>query len=174
MARANYLATQFGPNEERWPTPTAMYARTPEKGKFVVREIELLVPLSEKTSVPIMWEGWDIAHKRELALELFGEMRRGEICDGLVLISWKHENIPKLARQMGCGPAEGCPERYPGTTFDQVWNIRYTYDQSEHKERKKGAMLPPHWSIQGTVLQENFDPVAWKKVGGQVDIGGEY
>lgn len=110
--RALFLATQFGDGAgERWPAPELLYARPPEKGKYVMREIELLTPLADKFGLEIRSAGFGIRHKDKMAEEIFEGMRSGETCGGLVVVSWKHENIPKLARQMGCGPLEGCPER---------------------------------------------------------------
>lgn len=163
--RANHLSTLFGDGDERWPTPAALYARPPETGKMVLREIEMLQPLADKTGLPIRSKGYDIAHKREMVTDIFDDMKAGDLCGGLVVISWKHENIPKLARQLGCGVDQGCPERYPLTTYDDAWNIHYSYDQPVHTEHKSGKIDGPKWTIQGSVQRQNFDPVAWAKQG---------
>ncbi len=144
-----------------------LYARPPEPKKFVMREIELLEPLSQKLNIPIQSEGYDIAHKRDLVNKVFTELRDGELCGKLVLISWKHENIPKLARQFGCGPSQGCPEKYPDWEYDLAWNIRYHYDQPQYTSSKSEKIGGPDWTISGSLHHEGFDIVHEDKVAKQ-------
>ena len=163
--RAKFLATQFGAGDERWPMPDFLIARSPEGKKLVEREIETLVPLSAKSGVRINAEGNEIKNKLDLVEDIFAHVRSGAACNTLTVISWKHENIPKLARKLGCGPKQGCPERYPPESFGDIWNIRYLYSEPEYptKKMRKPSKVQPTWAISGFVLEEDFDIVAWDK-----------
>ena len=164
FARAEYIATQFGEDKStRWPKPDFLFARPPEGKKLVHREIETLIPLSEKFDLPIRSEGYEVAHKKDMVGDIFHDMRQNEMCGKLLVVSWKHENIPKLARAFGCGPEQGCPSVYPSDSFGVIWEIRYTFDAPEFPNRKRGKFSKPEWTIQGSVQREWFDMISWDK-----------
>lgn len=91
----------------------------------------------------------------------------------MTLISWKHSNIGHLAHHLGCGPSEGCPIDYHGTTFDEVWTIKFVYHKAEHSKRKD-LSLPkyPEWDVYGSVQAEGFDPLSFSKSVGDYPKGG--
>lgn len=113
IRRAEHLATLFGDGDERWPRPDALYARPPEGKRQVMREIELLEPLSKKFDIPIQSKGYEIDNKKVLVNELFSKMRSGEFCGKLALISWKHENIPKVRSNGERGMEKEGKDRWP-------------------------------------------------------------
>eukprot|EP00520_Triparma_pacifica_P004687 CAMPEP_0118651452 /NCGR_PEP_ID=MMETSP0785-20121206/10794_1 /TAXON_ID=91992 /ORGANISM="Bolidomonas pacifica, Strain CCMP 1866" /LENGTH=258 /DNA_ID=CAMNT_0006543907 /DNA_START=185 /DNA_END=958 /DNA_ORIENTATION=- len=152
LRRASYLSTLFGSTpSSRWPTPLALYARPPEGNRQVMREIELLTPLSEKTGLQIQSNGYEIKNKIDMVEDIFQGISSGEWCGGVVVISWKHENIPKLSNQLGCGPLQGCPSHYPVHEFDQLSSIRYMYSTPEFSSKKNGKVEEhPIWTVSGS------------------------
>jgi len=165
LRRAEYLSTLFGDGPEyRWPTPEALFARPPEGKRQVVREIELLEPLSQKTSLPIHSDGYEINNKVDMVEDIFSGISGGDWCGGVVVVSWKHENIPKLSKQMGCGPLQGCPEKYPVYEFDQLWSIRYNYATPQFSSKRSGKVENhPVWTVSGSVQRMGFDIAAEDK-----------
>ncbi|GMI39252.1 hypothetical protein TrCOL_g10209 [Triparma columacea] len=165
LKRAEFLPTLFGDTkDERWPTPLALFARPPEGKRGVMREIELLTPLSESIGVPIQSKGYEINNKIEMVEDIFNGISSGEWCGGVVVVSWKHENIPKLTNQLGCGPLQGCPEHYPVHEFDSIISIRYLFSTPEFSSKKSGKIEKgPIWTVSGSVQKMGFDIVAEDK-----------
>ena len=128
--RSVYLASIFGNDDERWPAPSYIYAlragqrHNPEKK--VYREMETILPLAIKSNVTVN-DSYDTRHASSLAQEVSLMLRSGEMCGKVVVICWKHSNIPHLAHKLGCGPEQGCPADYPSYTFDQAWQIKVRY-----------------------------------------------
>ncbi len=173
--RANYISTLFGNDDERWPAPSRLYALNPgsraNKDVQNWREVETIMPLSKKLNLTID-SSYNLKDVNDFAHHIFGLLLSGEICGNIALVSWKHDDLPKLAQRLGCGPKEGCPLTYDDMDFDSVWEIQYTYKKeqyspypaAEDKERKhKTWGLYPEWWIYGKVQKENFDPLAYSK-----------
>ena len=173
--RAKYIATLFGDNDERWPSPARIYALAPgDRNNDLVknwREVETVTPLSQKLNVPID-ASYGLNDKNDFADHLFGLLRSGEACGKMALISWKHGDIPSLAHRLGCGPKQGCPTDFDEMDFDSAWEIRYMYKKEQYapypiaeEEKKKHKLwgLHPEWWVFGKVEQENFDPLAYSK-----------
>jgi hypothetical protein len=59
-------------------------------------------------------------------------LQKGEMCGKLILICWKHTDIPKLAQHLGCSYMHGRPYDYQHDQFDQVWHIKYVYYNDHH------------------------------------------
>lgn len=102
--RSVYLATLFGNHEERWPSPSYIYAlqpghrNNPKKRNF--REIQTVLPVSEKFALDVD-ANFTIEDKGALARAIMSKMNNGDMCGKLVLISWKHSDLPPLARRLG-------------------------------------------------------------------------
>jgi hypothetical protein len=103
-----------------------------------------------------------------LAHTLKHRITRGELCNELIVIVWKHSRIADLAHILGCGPQQGCPLDYSGKTFDQIWQIRYIYTtlwmhstRKHHFLSSSATAIPSHWTMFGSVQNENFDPLAF-------------
>lgn len=95
------------------------------------------------------------------------------MCGKVTLVAWKHSQIAHLAHHLGCGPNQGCPIDYRGSSFDNAWQIKFTYRTPEHSERKD-LELPrkPRWEIYGSVQPEGFDPLSYSKIAGDYPPGG--
>jgi hypothetical protein len=122
--RATYLASLFG---TRWMPPSYLFAEKPSgrnnPKKHNFREIETLSPTARKFSLTID-ASYDTHHTADLVSEIFHLLDSGELCNKLAVISWKHSDIPNVARYVGCGSNEGCPSEYASTMFDEVWKIQ--------------------------------------------------
>lgn len=100
-------------------------------------------------------------------------LQTGQMCGKLTLIVWKHSDIGHLARKLGCGPSQGCPIDYKGRSFDDAWQIKYTYRTKQHSEHKDLSLdHKPKWDIYGGVQAEGFDPLAFSKQAGDYPFGG--
>ena len=180
--RAAFLPTLFGDGDERWPMPSYIFALNPgDRGtswKKNFREVELILPLAEKANVTIN-AGYGTEETSHLAKDFHKKLKSGEACGKLAVVSWKHEDLPRLARRLGCGPIEGCPVDYRGSTFDQVWQIKFVYRIPMHATTKHDAKrdIKPHkasWWVYGSTQLEGFDPLKFsKKVGDYPKDGKE-
>lgn len=62
---------------------------------------------------------------------------------------------------------------YKGRTFDDVWQIKYTYRTREHSSRKSLKLeTKPSWNVYGSVQPQNFDPLQVSKLFGDYVPGG--
>jgi hypothetical protein len=171
--RSVYLSTLFG-NEpsDRWPAPSKIYALS--KGgrkhkKFNLRELETVEALAAKHHLTVN-NDYTILTTKPLAAHLLTKVVDGEQCGKLMVVSWKHSDIPRLAQHLGCGPIEGCPLDYKGKDFDSVWLIRYVF--ADFHTTRDG---PPKekWNVFGSVQPEGFDPLAFSKLVGDYPPGGK-
>lgn len=121
--RAAFLATQFSDVEkDKYPFPSQIYALSADRGTHDnYREIEMVKPLAQKAGVPVNDDYWD-SHK--LGQAILEDIASGDMCGKLILISWKHEFIGKLARNLAC---HNCPRRYPNL-FEPMWQLKYVFD----------------------------------------------
>jgi len=125
--RSVYLSTIFGDDDERWPAPSYIFALDAGKRhnpkKRVYREMETVLPLAVKSNVTVDYS-YDTHRVSLLARRVSDLLRSGEACGKVIVICWKHSEIPHLAHKLGCGPGQGCPADYPSFTFDQAWQIK--------------------------------------------------
>lgn len=179
--RSAFLPFLFGDSGERWPLPSYIFALNPaERGtewKRNFREVELVLPLAEKANSTIISK-YGTEDSVHLSKRIHSMLKSGELCGKIAVVSWKHEDLPKLARRLGCGPTEGCPVDYRGSTFDQVWQIKFVYRIPFHSTRKrdeKHGKLPEksRWWIYGSVLPEGFDALEFSKKAGDYPEGGK-
>eukprot|EP00978_Attheya_sp_CCMP212_P034606 scaffold145754_cov68-Attheya_sp.AAC.2 len=172
--RAVYLSTLFGSGEERWPIPSHLYALNAgarhNKHKKNMREIETLEPLSVKANVTID-DSYKEQHMPHLARQIVSLFREGHMCGKIIVVAWKHSEIPRFARHLGCGPTEGCPLDYQSTEFDNAWQIKLVYQTPWHSS-KKHVQEKNLWRAYGSVQQEGFDPLAMSKKSGDYPLGG--
>lgn len=170
--RASFLATLFGSSKDaRWPTPSHLFALTPDRGKHLnFRELESLSPLSKATGIST-----DVMNRpADLAEAYFSLLQSGDLCGKLTVVSWKHDDMPKLATLLGCEPENGCPDFYPDDEFDQVWQLKYVFhpivpDLGEVKDSERGSRFMSSekgWSVFATVTKQNFDPLSFRKQAG--------
>lgn len=170
--RANYIASLFGnTTEERWPVPTFLYATRKERvgvEHYVFREVDTLTPLSKKIGIPIGHETYGETGVN-LADKIHSDLLAGELCGRLAVVAWKHDYIPLLAENLGCGPLDGCPMYYDPADFDTVWQLKFVYDTpgNIHDSSK------PEWLIYASLVKEEFDPLRWSKISGDYPQGGK-
>jgi len=161
--RARFLATLFGNNvEDRWPIPSYLYALSPDKHLNIFREIETLQPLSDKIHIPIISD-YGPLDTANLAHKIFDDLRRGKLCNKLVVVCWNHSDIPNLAQKLSCGPLNGCLMKYPGHTFDDAWQINYVY-RPPLVTNNEIPSINEGWEVFGSVVKEGFDPLHFTKI----------
>ena len=180
LQRAEHLANLFGHTvEEKWPAPSYLFALNPGErhNKYIKnwREIETIQPLSKKISVPIN-SSFGLNDSNGLSDHIFKLLKSGKLCDHVALISWKHDDLPRLAHSLGCGPSQGCPSTFDSIDFDSTWQISYSYHKDryapyivEDPKAKKEWGLHPQWWVSSTIIAENFDPLAWSKRKGKYE-----
>lgn len=131
LERAHYLATLFG-DGARWPAPSRLYAMDPirpgsDNMKFW--QADTLEPLAEKIKVMVK-TAFTVGDERRLAKSIFSDLRKGNLCGKLIVVSWDHE-MPKLAQEFGCGPYNGCPYRFAQSDYDSTYQIKFVYNSPE-------------------------------------------
>lgn len=166
--RSVYLSTLFG-DHKRWPAPSQIFALSKgRKHKLNFREVETVQGISDTVGVPINHD-YSTKDTKALSHDLLEQVLEGDLCGKLVLVSWKHSDIPKLAQHLGCGPLQGCPWDYRGKDFDSAWQIRYVF--TDFYDDKRG-LFEKKWNIFGSVQHENFDPLAFSHSVGDYPPGG--
>ena len=196
--RAYFIPSLFGPPGQaegnRWPIPTALFALTPTRSDNLnFREVETLTPLASKYGLKIES---DVHHNIGLTKDLFKGLTTGKWCGKTVLVSWKHEYMASLARNLGCAD---CPDTYPDTVFDEVWEFKYVFDvagtaviQDSHRLKESAGTAVPNnkgrralrrkksrrstgpqkmWSVYSTITQQNFDPLKFSYASGDYTDG---
>ena len=131
LERANYLATLFG-DGARWPTPSRLYAMDPirpDSDNMKFWQADTLEPLAEKTKVMVK-TAFSVGDERHLANAIFDDLRKGNLCGKLLVISWSHE-IPALAQEFGCGPYNGCPYAFAEAEYDATYQLKFVYNSPE-------------------------------------------
>ena len=81
-----------------------------------------------------------------------------------------------VSHSLGCGPDEGCPNKWDELDYDTSWQILYSYhkqrylsfaigDKKKGKENKSWGQ-DPQWFISGASEKEGFDPLEFSKKNG--------
>jgi broad specificity phosphatase PhoE len=112
-SRARALAGLFAPAngsfvDSRLAGPGALFA----SGSDSLRPKQTLTPLAEVLNLVI-----DASYLKGQEDRLVAAAKNAE---GVVLIAWQHEAIPRIAT-LTLGSADGVPPRWPGRRFDLVW-----------------------------------------------------
>ena len=130
--RAGALAAFFAPTNGSFQDPLLavpqfLYASKPTKRNGSRRSIETITPLAEKLAIRIN-SNYSKLEAEEMLEEAF-------LCDGVVLICWQHEYIPKFAIHI-LGSETTAPQDWPEDRFDLVWvfdrdssSARYNFKQ---------------------------------------------
>ena len=180
--RSQYIATLFGnTTTDRWPEPSYIFAMAAgERHNDAVnnwREIETVVPLSEKVNVTID-TSFGFPEKKKFVNHLYKMLRKGEMCGKVAVISWKHHDIPDFSHSLGCGPENGCPDSFDENDYETVWELTYSYhkekyapyvveDTSRHGLKKRRPFgVHPEWFVYGSLQQEGFDYLQFAKSNG--------
>lgn len=127
--RAGGIGRLFNPAGDQFPNPalarpTSIYASAPRDPGVALaqdeesrskRPLQTITPLAQELNLaPVV----DFGKGREAALA-----RQVLAQHGVVLISWQHEAICDIARNLvaGAEPKVPIPEKWPGDRFDIVW-----------------------------------------------------
>ncbi len=97
------------------PKPEFLFATA--KSKHSNRPFETIMPLSSALNLPI---------SNEIENDNFADLAKlllsGKYAGKIVLVSWHHGNLPKLAQALGAVPPY---EKWPEEQFDRIWKIEY-------------------------------------------------
>jgi hypothetical protein len=119
IRRAELIPQLFGDTSaaapHNLPRPAFLFAASSTRKSR--RPVETLVPLSEVLQVPINSRFGNGDHK-QLAKLLLG----GKFAGAVVLVSWRHDSLPALAKALGATPPY---KTWPDAQFDRVWRIDY-------------------------------------------------
>ena len=127
--RAAALGRLFNPVRDHFPAdgldrPTLIYASAPrdpgvaleqDQASKSKRPLQTITPLAQALNVaPVLafGKGQEAALARQVVAQ-----------SGVILISWQHEAIGEIARNLvaGNGPKATIPAQWPGDRFDIVW-----------------------------------------------------
>ena len=154
---ADINTTKEEQQHQRWPSPIALYALLPEQHKGInYRQIETLLPLAGKSNanINIVGKAEQVAssifdqlqnthrdpaknatsskhelHESETVKKHKNDtVEENPYCGQVIVIAWKHDNIPEVAAALGCGPDQGCPLEYPDDDYDLVWQLRFVHE----------------------------------------------
>ena len=115
--RAGALANLFAPTNGHFQTPSLaepqfLYASKPIKRKGSKRPITTIMPLAEKLAIEI--------NSDFPRFEVESMLEEAFLCNGVVLICWQREYIPKIADHI-LGNKVIAPQDWPEDRFDVVW-----------------------------------------------------
>ena len=97
------------------PRPDFLFASAPSKHSN--RPFETLMPLSSALNLTV-----SNAIANEDYAQLAALLLSGKYAGKIVLVSWHHGNLPRLAAALGATPPSA---KWPDTQFDRVWRIDY-------------------------------------------------
>ncbi len=114
--RAGGLASLFGsttgPRGPSLGEPQFLYASKPIKRNGSRRPIETITPLAEKLAIRV--------NSNFTKLEAESMLEEAFLCDGVVLICWQGQYIPKIANYI-LGNKTTAPQDWPEDRFDVIW-----------------------------------------------------
>lgn len=120
--------TEYGP-------PVAIYAAAPKRQGGSLRSIETVTPLAEAMRLKVI-EDYTADDFKKLAKEILEE----RAYDGkTVLVSWAHDEIPKVAKYLGVHPK---PDDWEKGAFDRVWKITFRKDGEAKLKDLPQDLLP--------------------------------
>ena len=103
--------------------PSHIFAAKYVPGQNANRAIETITPLAKVLGLPV-----EIPNVGSETQELSDRILNNHKYDGkVVLISWTHGNIPKLANALG----GNCAKKWDGSVFDRVWMLEYSDSEIE-------------------------------------------
>ena len=135
--RAGALAVFFG-SKEGLPAPNQIYASAAEKHKEEASAVEKHKDPSDKvgskskrpteTVTPLAAKLNQSINGSFTVGQESGLVQAVTALDGITLVCWQHEAIPKIASLI-LGTSQGVPSPWPGDRFDVVW--RFTSSGSD-------------------------------------------
>ena len=115
--RAGALASLFAPANGAFQHPALAVPQFLYASKFIRRNgsrrpLETITPLAEKLAIRINTH-FSKLETEQMLEEVF-------LCEGVVLICWQYELIPKIANYI-MGNNTTAPQSWPEDRFDMVW-----------------------------------------------------
>jgi hypothetical protein len=115
--RAGALCGFFAPSRNSFQDPGLERPQFLYASKFVKRNgskraLETLTPLAEKLAIRI-----NSNYQKDEFEEMLEEVY---LCAGVVLVSWQHDFLPKLANYI-LGNKTTAPQEWPEDRYDLVW-----------------------------------------------------
>mmetsp|Transcript_9811 Transcript_9811/g.20634 ORF Transcript_9811/g.20634 Transcript_9811/m.20634 type:complete len:342 (-) Transcript_9811:339-1364(-) len=108
--RANWLPNLFARNTTREAKSLrpirAIFARRPERHKFVLRSVQTVQPLAEELGLSVI-QRYGVRNQAAFARHLLAHEiapRAADHCGRAILVCWKHSAMVDLQRQLGCDP----------------------------------------------------------------------
>ena len=112
--RAAWLPSLF--DGTRFDAPSYLYARKPEKPRNVMRSIETLEPMSRTFDLDI-----DVHFGEDENEKLAEDVKKRLSEKGPIIIAWKHERLPSLAKELGMEK----PGTWKADDFDSIYVLSY-------------------------------------------------
>ncbi len=113
--------------------PDALFAAANKPKSF--RPVETLEPLAAALGLRIN------AEFKTMEVDRLAEYLRsaGAPAGRIVLISWRHDETPSLARALG---AHNAPKHWPEPVFDRVWRLLFSTDGQVRFADLAQSLLP--------------------------------
>ncbi|HTI61416.1 histidine phosphatase family protein [Mucilaginibacter sp.] len=105
---------------DKFGTASAIFVPSIKSGSQTkpVRMFQLITPYAVKYNLAVN-SSYPVDDHKDLA----NEIRK---LNGVVIVVWEHDNIPKIAKALGIKN----PPAWPGTDFDGIWIITYKKDKA--------------------------------------------
>jgi hypothetical protein len=115
--RAGALAALLAPADGSFQNsalaePRFIYASKPTKRNGSRRPLETVLPLAEKLAIRVN-DNFAKGDYEEMLEEVL-------LCRGVVLVSWQHDFIPKIANRV-LGDETSVPQEWPDDRYDVTW-----------------------------------------------------
>ena len=137
LKRAAALAELFKPTKLRpdpFPVPDIIFAA--KSSKQSQRPLETVAALARTLRVTVNADYDDEEDVDRLAADLLSNR---QLVGKTVLICWRQESLPDLARKFGAADA---PKNWKGEVFDRVWQISYRQDGQVKFQDRPQSLLP--------------------------------
>jgi broad specificity phosphatase PhoE len=143
--RAGALAALLAPQDGSFQHPSLaeprfIYASRPTKRNGSRRPLETITPLAEKLAIRVN-DHFPKGDYEEMLEEVL-------LCRGVVLVSWQHEFIPKIANRV-LGDETTAPQEWPAERYDVIWVFDrdqtsglYTFTQAPQNLLMGDRLLP--------------------------------
>jgi len=137
QAYVHYFETN--PDVLDYGTPVAIYAMKASAGgedeDLSFRPVETVTPLAQALGLQVQAN-----YEKDDVQSLVSDIMSNPAYDGkMVLICWEHKVIVDIAAQFGVSPT---PNAWPGSVFDQVWEINFSGDQVSNFREFSEHLMP--------------------------------
>ena len=142
--RAGALVSLFAPANGSFQNPSLsvpqfLYASKPIRRNGSRRPVETIMPLAEKLAIRINTH-FSKLETEQMLDEVF-------LCDGVVLICWQYEYIPKIANYILRNNTTA-PQHWPEDRFDMVWVFDRIAESTRYQFKQvPQSLLMGDWTI---------------------------